>query len=104
MRADYLWRIKNEIIATLRSKDCSEYNDNDINQMVKNIEHNTLKNLLDGIPLLSLTIFYDMGWQHRACGRVYDSLLEHGYFVGCLTGKVIRVGVLQKFSFCQTYL
>ena len=88
--------LKNEIIAALRSKDWSEFNDSDINQMAQNIEHNTLENLPDEIPLLTSTISYDMGWQRRACGRAYDSSSGRGFSVGCLTGEIIRIGVLQK--------
>jgi hypothetical protein len=86
---------KNEIIATLKSKEWSD-SDSEINELIKQVKQNTIENLPASFLPIPLTISYDMGWQRRACGRVYDSLSGHGFFVGCLTGKVIRVGVLQK--------
>ena len=55
------------------------------------------KNELNKIETLNLpvpiAVSYDMGWQKRAGGRVYDSLSGHGYFIGCRTGKVVAMGV-----------
>ena len=38
-------------------------------------------------------VSYDMVWQKRTGGRVYDSLSNHGYFIGCRTGKVVAMGI-----------
>ena len=64
------------------------------------------KNELNDIETMNLqlpiAVSYDMGWQKRAGGRVYDSLSGHGYFIGCRTGKVVAMGVKKKR--CRTCL
>ena len=37
------------------------------------------------LPPTSLTMSYDMGWQRRSGGRLYDSLSDHGFLIGCRT-------------------
>ena len=50
-----------------------------------------------------LTASFDVGWQKRSTGRVYDSLSGHGYMIGCSGGRVISMGVLcKKCSVCIT--
>ena len=56
------------------------------------------------IGCVPLTIPYDMGWNKRPGGRFFDSPLGHGYFTGCMTGNVIKMGVLSKVcSICKQY-
>ena len=43
-----------------------------------------------------IDVAFDMGWQKRAGGRVYDSLSGHGFLIGQKTGKVISFGVLKN--------
>ena len=43
-----------------------------------------------------LTCSYDMGWQKRAGGRIYDSISGHGFMIGCFTRKVVGWGVMRK--------
>ena len=57
---------------------------------IKNNELNEIQTM--NLPL-PIAVSYDMGWQKRAGGRVYDSLSGHGYFIGCRTGKVVAMGV-----------
>ena len=45
---------------------------------------------------ISISVSYDMGWQKRPTGRIYDSLSGHGFFIGCLTGNVIMMGIMKK--------
>ena len=45
---------------------------------------------------IGISVSYDMGWQKRATGRIYDSLSGHGFFVGCLSKNVVRYGLLKK--------
>ena len=46
---------------------------------LKNKEYDKAKQI---ITHLRITTSYDMGWQRRSTGRVYDSLSGHGYMVG----------------------
>ena len=48
------------------------------------------------IKELGIIVSYDMGWNGRSTGRVYDSLSGHGYLIGCLSGCVISYGVKSK--------
>ena len=53
---------------------------------------------------LRITTSYDMGWQRRSIGRVYDSLFRHGYMIGCTSGKFVSMGVMnKKCSTCSSH-
>ena len=45
---------------------------------------------------IGITVSFDMGWQKRSGGHIYDSLSGHGYFLGCLLGNVVYYGVIKK--------
>ena len=45
---------------------------------------------------IGISITYNMGWQKRATGRIYDSLSGHGYFIGCLSKNIVRYGLMKK--------
>lgn len=53
--------------------------------------------MIPTIYQIGITVSYDMGWQKRATGKVYDSLSGHGYFIGCNTDLVVRMGVKKKY-------
>ena len=54
---------------------------------------------------IGIAVSYDMAWQKRSSGHVYDSLSGHGFFIGCRTGKVISRGILKKnCAICTHYL
>ena len=59
----------------------------------KLIENDDLQKLNDNLPSLGLTVSYDMGWQRRSGGRVYDSISGHGFLIGCRSKKVINFGI-----------
>ena len=76
----------------------------DLNSEIKWIKKKEFENLPDSLGPLLLTVSYDMGWQKRSTGRNYDSLSGHGFYVGCISGKMVRAGVLQKTcTYCYTY-
>lgn len=43
----------------------------------------------DHLPMIGISVGYDMGWQKRCGGRRYDSLSGHDYFIGLLNNFVI---------------
>ena len=45
---------------------------------------------------IGISISYDMGWQKRATGRIYDSLSGHRFFIGCLSKDVVKYGLTKK--------
>ena len=55
----------------------------------------------DGLKKL-LTCSFDMAWQRRSSGRIYDSLSGHAFLVGGLTKKVVNAVVLcKKCKVCE---
>ena len=60
------------------------------------------ENIPDEVKKIGIAVSYDMGWQKRSTGRVYDSISGHGYLIGCRTGKIIGMQVRQtKCKKCQ---
>ena len=67
-----------------------------------NIKKVNYENLPGYFLPIGISVSYDISWQKRSRGRVFDSLSGH-VFVGCLPGATISKGVLQKHcSFCTT--
>ena len=61
-----------------------------------------LQKLNIDLPISSLAISYDMGWQERPGGRVYDSISGHGFLVGCCSQKVVYFGILKKVLYLRS--
>ena len=73
-------------------------------KLVGLINENKFDEFQNMIGCVPLTISYDMGWNKRSGGRVFDSPTGHGYFIGCLIDNVIKMGVLSKMcSVCKQY-
>ena len=49
----------------------------------------------DEIKRIGTSISDNMGWQKRSTGRVFDSISDHGFMIGCHTGKIIRYDARQ---------
>ena len=60
------------------------------------ISANDISKIDERLLAISISVSYDMGWQKRSTGRIYDSLSGHGFFIGCLTGNVIMMGIMKK--------
>ena len=71
-------------------------NEEELSEMMTKITNGELKTIKQKLEDIPLAVSYDMGWQKRAGGRVYDSLSGHGFLIGCRSGKVINFGVLKK--------
>ena len=70
-------------------------------RLVDDAKYDDLEELIGPTPL---SVSYDMGWQRRGGGRVFDSLSGHGYLMGCLNGKVIHASVLKnRCSTCMNH-
>ena len=93
----------NEIIQTIKNR-MKHSNKDSIQKVIYDFENQQYDKVKHTIGNIGLTVSYDMGWQKRAGGRVYDSLSGHAYMIGCATGKVINMGVLcKKCSTCRTF-
>ena len=67
-----------EIKAPIKHELTGDYSDADIEKHVMNY-FNDLGFILDNIKLLPIIASYDMGWNKRSTGRVYDSLSGHAW-------------------------
>ena len=68
----------------------------DMNYINQCLNQQKFEDLPVNLPLIDISVSYDMGWQKRAGGRIYDSLSGHGFLVDCRSKKVVRMGVFQK--------
>ena len=74
--------------------------DTELSKIRKRIANGELNITYVGICPVPLAVFYDMIWQKRAGGRVYDFLSEHGFLIDCRSGKVVHFDVKNT---CQQY-
>ena len=49
-------------------------------------EEKNLSPYIDG--KLDITASFDMGWQQRGSGHIYNSSSGHGFMIGCRSRKV----------------
>ena len=83
--------IKATIVETLAGK----YTTTEIE---KHVDHfmNDNSDISTDILNIGIVIIYNMGWQKRSTGRIYDSLSSHRFMIGCVTGNVVSVGVREN--------
>ena len=93
----------NEITITMRQNH-PNLNEEQLSQFLNLLQNKQFDNARTILQNIQLTVSYDMGWQKRAGGRVYDSLSGHAYMIGCLSGKVVQMGVLcKKCKTCSNF-
>ena len=73
----------------------TKYSTVDFDKYVTNYENDDL-HIPDNILTVGIIVSYDMVWQKRSTGRIYDSLSGHGFIIGCSTGKVVALAVREK--------
>ena len=87
--------LENEIEATIKYELSEEYTAAEIQTYIKNFRED--KGFIpERIKKLPIVASYDMGWNKRSTGRVYDSLSGHAFLIGCRSGCVISFGVCAK--------
>ena len=72
-----------------------EYSQDEIDLYLKNF-HEDDTDIPKKINKIPIVASYDMGWNKRSTGRVYDSLSGHAFLIGCRSGCVISYGVCAK--------
>ena len=87
--------LKNEIIATISDK-LEGMTKDEINIATKAYFEQDTDNIPDAIQKLRIAVSYDMGWQKRSTGKIYDSMSGHGFMIGCRTGNIIGFKVKSK--------
>ena len=88
--------LRNEIKLTYDEILSETLDDDELKNLGTELIKGNLPTINSRIPLCPLAVSYDMGWNKRAGGRVYNSLSGHGFLIGCRSGKVIEFGVLKK--------
>ena len=89
--------LKAEIEETIREKlNDEKYTHEQIKKATKAFFDNDEQNIPDIIKKVGLAVSYDMGWQKRSTGKLYDSLSGHGFIFGCKTGNIIGFRVKSK--------
>ena len=58
--------------------------------------HAGVKSGIDEVDDILLSVSYDMGWQKKGTDHTYDSNSGHAYFIGCRSGRVIKILVYSK--------
>ena len=84
-----------EITAVIKERLGNKYSTADVDKYICNFFNDDPDIPVD-ILTIGITVSYDMGWQKRSTGRIYDSLSGHGFMIGCSTGKVVDVAVRGK--------
>ena len=85
-----------EIRATITETLKKTYTDEEIDRYVSYFLDGKYEQLPTEIRKVGIIVSFDMGWQKRSTGRVYDSLSGHGFIIGVRTKNVIGFGLRKK--------
>ena len=85
----------NEIKAVMKDKLGDKYTSTQTEIYIDNFMNDSIDIPADVLNI-GIIVSYDMGWQKRSTGRIYDSISGHGFMIGTMTGKVVAVGVKCK--------
>ena len=85
-----------EVEATIRDECNGKFDDDEINKFITSYKKKQYTDLPESLQRVGISVSYDMGWNKRSTGKIYDSLSGHGFMIGCRTGKVITYGVSKK--------
>ena len=88
--------LKEEIDLTIKEKlENRGYSASKIDSLTQNF-YSDIKTNIDEVDNVRIAISFDMGWQKKGTGHTYDSNSGHSYFIGCRSGKVVRMLVYSK--------
>ena len=94
--------LNEEIEATIREKLEGKYDKEKIDSAIKAWFVKDEPSIPDELNRVGLGVSYDMGWQKRSTGMVFDSISGHAFMIECRTGEVIRYDVRQtKCKKCE---
>ena len=77
-----------EITAVIKERLGNKYSTADVDKYICNFFNDDPDIPVD-ILTIGITVSYDMGWQKRSTGRIYDSLSRHGFMIGCSKAKLL---------------
>ena len=88
--------LKEEIDLTIKEKLVEKkYSASEIVDLTQKY-HKGIRTGIDEVDNVLISISFDMGWQKKGNGHTYDSNSGHAYFIGCRSGKVVRMLVYSK--------
>ena len=88
--------LANEIIAKIRVLLKGKATEEEIDENINFFKSGEYDKMHQDLRSIGIAITYDMGWQKRATGRIYDSLSGHGFFIGALTRDIVQYGLKKK--------
>ena len=88
--------LEGEIKATIEEILAEKYSEEEIKKATQAFFAGDDPNIPDLIKKVGIAVSYDMGWQKRSTGKLYDSLSGHGFIFGVRTGNVIGYQVKSK--------
>ena len=78
-----------EVVETIKIQLKGKYTDSKIDDFAKKFINGEYEGLPNEIQHVGIAVSYDMGWNKRSAGRIYDSLSGHAFIIGCKTGNRI---------------
>ena len=88
--------LSKEIEATIKCKLEGKYTNDETEQAINHYLDGNYSQLPDELLTIGIAVSFDMGWQKRSTGRVYDSMSGHGFIIGCRTKNVVGFGLKKK--------
>jgi len=85
-----------EIKATIKEKLEGKYTEEEVDKAMDDFINEKWDDVPADILKIGITVSYDMGWNKRSTGKVYDSLSGHAFIIGCRTGNVIGMMVKKR--------
>jgi len=85
-----------EIKATIKEKLEGKYTEEEVDKAMDDFINEKWEDVPADILKIGITVSYDMGWNKRSTGKVYDSLSGHAFIIGCRTGNVIGMMVKKR--------
>ena len=83
--------LKEEISLTVSEKlNERKYNSSEIANLTRKY-HAGEKTGIEIVDNVHIAVSFDMGWQKKGTGHTYNSNSGHSYFIGCRSGKVVRM-------------
>ena len=79
-----------------------KYTNDETEQTINHLLDGNYSQLPDELLSIGIAVSFDMGWQRRSTGRVYDNMSGHGFIIGCWTKNVVGFG-LKKKEMCKVF-
>ena len=74
--------LREEMVMSYEEQWKNKITDSELNDLIETVANKDLQLVKKKYASASLDVAYDMGWQKRSGGCVYDSLSGHGFIIG----------------------